>query len=716
MHGKPPGRRLLGFGLALPRRDRGRDPQVGQPMVPLGPCLSAAAETARLSQTRGGTAMGWRSGFAAATAFVVVLAAAVASHAQGAAQSAAAPNGEALFNTRCKACHDPAQGRAPARNALAVLPPGQIVEVLTSGVMAPMAAGLSADEKQAIATYLTAAPAAGPDAHPAPVAAASRRGPALPANVGVDPLCQTAPPPIRESGSDWGSVGLDAGSRRFQPHPGLTKAEVPRLKLKWAFSMPGGAMPTVMGDWLFTTNRNGKFYALDAKAGCVRWVTEGVGSRTTPMIVKTPISPSGWATFVGERNRTVRAFDAQTGKEIWRSAPLEANPVAGITGTPVVSGGQLFVPMSSGEEGAAMQASYPCCSFRGSLSGLDLKTGQVQWKTYVIAEPLHPTTKTPAGVQLQGPAGAAIWSAPTVDAKRGLVYVATGDSYTDAPTKGDDAIVALEMATGKIRWSHQVTERDNFVMGCNEAQRRANCPTPVGPDYDFGASPILFRLPSGKEVLLSGQKSGTVYGMDPASGRLIWSAKVGSGSALGGIEWGMAADDKRLYVANADLVLLFDEALKAQGKGPLEGEPAGPARPGLSALDPATGKLLWTTPAPEAACHYAGDQSRSPVPGLCIRAQSAAPSVIPGVVFSGTLDGWFRAYDAATGQILWASSTTAQTYDTLNQVKAQPGGSIDGLGAAVANGMVYVMSGFNGASRTGGNGVNVLLAYSVDGR
>ncbi|HEV2532899.1 PQQ-binding-like beta-propeller repeat protein [Phenylobacterium sp.] len=624
-----------------------------------------------------------------------------------------APDGEAIFNGRCKACHDPAVGRAPNRTTLASMAPGQIVEVLTTGPMVPMAAGLTPEDKQAVAAYLTAA-APGPEAHAAPTP--TRGPPPLLANVGVDVKCTGPAPPIRQSASDWASVGVDPTSHRFQRHPGLTRAEVGKLKVKWAFAMTGGGMPTVIGDWLFITNRSGKFYALDARTGCVRWLTEGVTSRTTPMIVRTPVSPSGWATFVGERNRTVHAFDAQTGQELWASPQLESNPVGTITGAPIVSGNQLFVPMSSGEEGAATQPTYACCSFRGSLSALDLATGKVQWKTYDITEPLRPTRKNSVGTQLQGPAGGAIWSAPTVDARRGLVYVATGDSFTEVPTLGADAIVAMDMATGKVRWSHQVTPGDNFIIGCNGAVRGVNCPNPTGPDYDYGASPILFHLPGGKDIVLSGQKSGTVYGMDPDTGRLIWSTKVGSGSALGGVEWGMAADDRRLYVAISDIIDIFDEMAAKQGKPPLEGAPPGPAKPGLSALDPATGKVLWHTPAPHAPCHYAGDRSRDYTNGVCVNAQSAAPSVIPGLVFSGTTDGWFRAYDAATGRIVWESSTTARTYDTVNQVKDQPGGSIDGLGPAIAGGMVYVMSGFNGASRTGGNGVNVLLAYSVDGR
>ena len=474
-------------------------------------------------------------------------------------------------------------------------------------------------------------------------------------------------------------------------------------------------MPTVIGDWLFAANRNGKFYALDAKTGCVRWAVDGGGMRTTPMVVHSTISPSGWATFVGERTRTVRAYDAQSGKLIWTGPVLETHTASGITGSPIVAGDQILVPLSSGEEGSARQNSYPCCSFRGSLTALDIGTGKVNWRMPMIEGPLKSIGRTSAGVTLQGPAGAAIWSAPAVDLKRGVAYVATGDSYTDAPAPMTDAIVAMDLKTGKVRWTNQVTANDNYVMGCPLLNKSTNCPVNDGPDYDFGATPLLFTLKGGRQVLVSGQKSGVAYGMDPDTGKTLWQTKVGAGSHLGGIEWGIAADDKRLYVPNADMVNLLDEALRPSGKQ-VEARPYGAARPGLSALDPATGKVLWYTPAPVAPCSYAGDRSRDTAKGACIRAQSAAISVMPGVVFSGTADGWFRAYEAKTGKIVWAYSTTAQTYDTVNGVKGQPGGSIDGLGPAIAGGMVYTVSGFNGSSNTGGNGINVLLAFSVDGR
>jgi polyvinyl alcohol dehydrogenase (cytochrome) len=635
----------------------------------------------------------------------------LAARAQNALGDAAA--GGTVFNARCKGCHEPNIDRAPSRATLATYPVSAIVDALTNGVMKSMAAGLSDADKQNVAAYLTAA-----DAPPAAQAAAARR-PAPAAPVGVDVKCETNPP-IKPTGSDWASVGLEA-SHRYQSNPGLKAADIAKLKVKWSFAMSGGSMPTVIGDWLYITNRSGKFYALDANTGCVRWVLENTASRTTPMIVKSDISPSGWLTILGIRDRTAHAYDAQTGKEIWKSPSLEANSVAGITGTPVISGNQVFVPLTSGEEGAARQPTYRCCSFQASLVALDLKTGKLNWQTKVITEPLHDTHKNSAGVMLQGPAGGAIWSAPTVDAKRGLVYVATGDSYTEVDTKGADAIVAMDVKTGKIRWSNQVTEKDNFIVGCNAATKPVNCPSPDGPDYDFGASPIVFHIApakgkkGGKDIVLSGQKSGVVYGMDPDTGRSLWNTRVGSGSSLGGIEWGMAADGKRLYVANADTVNLLEENLKVMGRSNVA-TPLGPPKPGLTAIDPATGKVLWNVPSPKAPCHYAGDRSKDRGGGACVRAQSQAPSVMPGAVFSGTMDGWLRAYDPATGKVIWADSTTERTYDTVNQVKAQPGGNLDGLGAAIAGGRVYVMSGFNGAANTGANATNVLLAYSVDGK
>jgi polyvinyl alcohol dehydrogenase (cytochrome) len=604
------------------------------------------------------------------------------------------PSGETVFNTRCKSCHEPAVERAPTRGELAFRAPADIVAALTTGVMAPMAKGLSRPEIEAVALFLAPGQQLG--------------------SAGVDQMCAVNGP-IKAGSSDWPALGPDENSTRFQANPGFRAADVPKLKVKWAFSMPGGGQPIVVGDWLFITNRGGKFYALDARTGCVHWAVEDASSRTTPMVIRSSISPSGWASFIGTGKRVVRAFDAQSGKEIWHSESLEDHPASSITGTPVVSGDQIFVPLSSGEEVAAMQPNYSCCTFRGSLAALDLKTGQKQWKTSMITEPLQPTRKNANGVQMQGPAGAPVWASPTVDPKRGLVYVVTGDSYTDATTGGDDAIVALEMTTGKVRWKNQVTTNDNYIVGCSGPVKVANCPAPAGPDYDFGATPILFKH-GNKQILVAGQKSGIVYGIDPDNGRTLWKTAVGAGSPLGGIEWGIGADAKYVFVPNSDIGEIFTEIAIAAGAPSPAPENAAPGKPGLFALDPFTGKVVWNTPAPKAACHYAGDRSKDYGRGACVRAQSAAPAVMPGIVFSGTLDGWFRAYDASNGKIVWEFSTTAQTYSTVNGNPAQPGGGIDGMGPTIAGGMVYTMSGFNGAARTGSNGVNVLLAFSIDGK
>ncbi|WP_372784280.1 PQQ-binding-like beta-propeller repeat protein [Phenylobacterium sp.] len=609
--------------------------------------------------------------------------------------------GETIFNTNCKACHDPAINRAPDRATLRALPPASIIDALTGGVMQRMGSGLSPAEKQSVATYLSGLPAKDADQSKYPIGA-----------VGEDVMCATPNPPIRLSGSDWTSVGVDAAGRRFQPRPGLTRAQVRRLKVKWSFAMTGGGAPTVVGDWLFIANRSGKFYALDSRSGCVRWVVDKVVSRTTPMVVRSSVAPSGWLTLIGLRNRTARAFDAQTGKTLWTSDELDTNPVATITGTPLVVKDTVMVPLTSGEEGTGGDPKYPCCSFRGSVAALDLATGKQRWKTYVIPEPLKPTRLNKVGTQLQGPAGAAIWSAPVYDRVRDQILVATGDSYTDAPTKGADAIVAIDRASGAIRWSTQVDDKDNFVGGCTSESVGPNCPLPPSLDVDFGASPIVFHLKGGRDVVLSGQKSGLVYGMDAASGKLLWTRQVSAGSPLGGVEWGMAADGQRLYAAAADTVNLQNEVPAGDSTKRRFWPGLSPARPGLTALDPATGKVIWQTPTPVAPCRYAAQ----PASATCIRAQSQAPSAMPGVVFGGAMDGWFRAYDAATGKVIWADSTTSRTYDTVNHIKGQPGGSLDGMGAAIAGGRVFVMSGFNGTASIGGNGVNVLLAYSVDGK
>jgi polyvinyl alcohol dehydrogenase (cytochrome) len=385
--------------------------------------------------------------------------------------------------------------------------------------------------------------------------------------------------------------------------------------------------------------------------------------------------------YFGDLAANVHAVDAETGKFLWKTK-IEEHKAARITGAPTFYAGRLYVPVASIEEGSAARPQYECCTFRGSLAAVDAETGKQIWKTYVIAAEPKPYRKSKVDTQLFGPAGGAIWSAPTVDAKRKLIYAATGDSYTDVDVETDDAVLAFNLDTGAIVWKAQVLEKDNFIVGCPGAP---NCPISNGPDYDFGTSPILRNIAGGKQVLVAGQKSGIVWGLDPAQkGKVLWQTKVGAGSALGGVEWGHAADEQNTYAAIADKNVRVG------------------ASPGIYALKLATGEKVWGTPAPEVKCA---------VPQGCMPAQSAAVSVIPGAVFSGAINGHFRAYSTKTGEILW-DVDTVKSYETVNQVEAK-GGSLDAGGPAIANGIVYTNSGYGSF---GGSPGNVLLAFSVDGK
>ena len=286
---------------------------------------------------------------------------------------------------------------------------------------------------------------------------------------------------------------------------------------------------------------------------------------------------------------------------------------------------------------------------------------------------------------MYGPAGGAIWSAPTIDVKRGAVYVGTGNSYTDVETAHSDAIMAFDLATGKVRWTNQATAKDNFLVGCRNPGV-GNCPDQGGPDHDFGSSPVLRTLPNGKQVILGGQKSGVMWAFDPDNnGKALWQVKIGNGGALGGIEWGFAADTENVYVPMADV--------------------SGASRkPGITALKIATGEQIWTVPAPKVPCSWGTVR--------CLNSQSAAATVIPGVVFSGAADGHLRGYSTKDGSIIWDFDTSEAQYDAVNGSKAK-GGALDGGGPVVANGILYTNSGYG---RLIGQPGNLLLAFTVDGK
>jgi len=371
---------------------------------------------------------------------------------------------------------------------------------------------------------------------------------------------------------------------------------------------------------------------------------------------------------------------------MWKTK-VEDHPAARIVGAPTLYSGVLYVPVSSFEEATGSKASYQCCTFRGSVVALDSATGRQVWKAYTIPEAPRPIKQNVIGTQLYGPAGAAIWSAPTIDVQRHAVYVATGNSYSNPPAETSDAILAFDLASGRMLWHRQITAKDSYIVGCLGADQ-SNCPEDHGPDSDFGQSPILVSLRNGQRVLVVGQKSGVVHALDPDhEGKILWQTPIGKGGPLGGIMWGSAADQERVYVANSDLRFLPD--------GTMSLDPA--VGGGLFALDLATGKVSMHVP--PVPC---GDRSQ------CSPALSAAVTAIPGVVFSGGVSGYLRAYATPDARLLWEFDT-ARDFATVNGVSAH-GGAMDGPGPTIVDGMLYVASGYGQWSGLPGN---VLLAFEV---
>jgi polyvinyl alcohol dehydrogenase (cytochrome) len=585
--------------------------------------------------------------------------------------------GIAAFDAHCARCHAaPKPGtRVPNLDSLRQRTPESILAAITSGVMTEQARTLTVEQKHQVAEYLAGRPLGAPS----PV-----HSPATPggcATLSADPM----------KGPAWNGWGVDLGNSRFQPAAaaGLTADQVPKLKLKWAFGFVNSnkvfGQPTVVGGRLYVGADNGAVYSLDAKTGCQYWSFQASsGVRTAPVIA--PIK-DGYAVYFGDLNANVYAVDAKTGKQIWTQR-ADTHPAARITGAPALGGGRLYVPVASLEELSAGDAKYECCTFRGSIVAYDPETGKQIWKSYTISAEPQPTKKTSQGTQLWAPAGAAVWSTPTIDLKRGLLYAATGDAYTVPAPPTTDAVMALDLKTGHVVWTRQITENDAFVVAnCDNPGRLETCPSgQLGPDFDFGSSAILRTLPNGHDILAIGQKSGIGWGLDPEKqGAILWQHRVGKGSTLGGIEWGAASDGQLVYFANADA-----------SWGP---EQAG----GLAAVKIESGERVWFTRPPPIPC-TADSGSR------CVQAQPAAVTAIPGVVFSGATNGIMRAYAAADGKIIWEYDT-AHEYSTINGVAAK-GGGISGPGATVVGGMVYFGSGYDqfGIGTAG----NVLLAFGLD--
>lgn len=576
---------------------------------------------------------------------------------------------EALFRDNCAACHagddagPPAPGAGPRRAALETRTAAAIEAALTSGLMREQGKALSVEGRHLLARHL----GKGGEA----VAAGTCRG-----------TLDLASAP------GWNRWGNGVENRRYQPASagGLSPADLERLEVKWVFGFPGAArarsQPAVTPGAIFTGSQDGRVYALDTRTGCQWWsFAADAEVRSAPTL---GLNTAGRVDrlYFGDFAANVYALDARTGRLLWKVSVRE-HPAATITGSPTLHEGRLFVPLSSTEVVSAMNGDYACCTFRGGVAALSAEDGRALWRMYTVPPPVRQGVNR-RGVPAFGPSGAPVWSVPTVDARRGLLYVGTGENYSSPASDMSDAIVAMELATGRVRWVRQTVAGDAWNASCGGIGDGVNCPKEDGPDFDFGAPPILVTLPDGRDILLAGQKSGMVFGLDPDDdGRIVWQQRAGAGGFNGGIHWGMASDGRTLFVGIADT---------PGNKGAV-----GPQRPGLHAFDAATGRPLWSHIEPRICPRRAFE---------CETALSAPVTLTDGMVFGGAHNGLLTAYSTADGKPLWRFDTR-RTFQAVNGVPAR-GGSIDSAGPVLAGGVLVVNSGYDKFGEIPGNLLLVL--------
>jgi polyvinyl alcohol dehydrogenase (cytochrome) len=590
--------------------------------------------------------------------------------------AAQSPDGAGVFEKACASCHaEPAaDSRAPSRETLALLAPETILTALTTGNMFRQGSALSDADRRAVSAFLAGRPVG----TAAPVSTVGR--------------CTATPRPLTAAAlkTGWNGWGSGATNARYQSADagGLTAPMIPGLKLKWAFGFAGvssaRSQPAVLGGRVFVASESGDVFALDAKTGCTYWTFHAQAGIRTALSVgpyRGANGASGFAVYFADGGASTYAVDAATGREVW-TRKVDAHPYAKATGSVTVYDGRVYVPTAGvGEEGQGGNSAYECCTFRGSVTALNANTGAVIWKTYAITDEPKARSRNKNGVQTWGPAGGGIWAAPTVDPRRRAIYVATGNGYAQPAQVTTDAVLALDIETGKIRWSQQPLVNDVFAVGCQAKNPdNPNCPETLGPDFDFSASPILAKRSNGQDIIVIQQKSGMAYGFDPdKGGALVWQYRTSGGGAMGG-QWGGAVDGRQAYFSV---------------NGASSGTPGG-----VRAVKIDTGEEVWSKPAAEKLC---GTERG------CMAAQGAAVTAIPGIVISGSMDGGLRAYASDDGTLVWQFDTNRE-FETVNGVKAK-GGAMDGPGAVVAGGMVYVNSGY--VSLWGRPG-NVLLAFGVD--
>ena len=592
--------------------------------------------------------------------------------------------GHRLFQENCAKCHNGHVPKAPPLSSLKKMAPEIIFNILENGVMRPMARHLSARQKRLLAEYLADRKFGKPASSHPKLQCASK-------NSWFD---YRQHPSI----SGWGLTNIQ--NTRFIPDKvaKLAIADIKHLKLKWAFSLPGvsevRSQPVVAGGVLFLGGQDGMIWALDAKSGCLRWTFRASSQ------IRGAMSIGDW---VGNNKRSAKeaptlyfadssihvyAINAVTGKQLWKIR-VDDHPHASLTGPVTLYRNKdndvLFVPIASKEAHIPKNPENICCTHRGSVVALDARRGKIIWKTYVIPTKPIERYKNSLGVPQFGPAGAGVWTSPAIDEKRGLLYVGTGENST-LPAENGGAVVAINIHNGQIVWSYQPYPGESYNAACLD--NGPSCPPlfrgRLGIDV---ASPLFLQGTGGKSVVVAANKPGDVFALDPGTGKILWRRMITRGDYNWGVLHGMATDGRRIFATVHDAFLTDFEKGSYWGEDEL----------GVYAMDVYTGQPLWQATV-----------SRDCAASRC-RGYTAAPTVISGAVFVGAKDGYLRALDNKTGNLLWEFNADRE-FVTLNGDVAH-GGGINPSSPVVAESMVYVSSGYN-FSVPG----NVFLAFSVNGK
>ena len=597
--------------------------------------------------------------------------------------------GEAVYKQYCAACHEqPEATRSPAKATLQQMSLQFINFALTEGKMKAQGAPLSGEQRAQVVNYLIGAKQQ-----------AASWTDSMKCDAARMPVDLTGGPTITNFGFDRNNTRALTAKQA-----GISKAQLQKQpELAWAVGFPDAtgmrAQGAVVGKNLFVPVADvGAMYAFDLsipEKPCLQWVYNTPGGA--------PLRTSSAFGYVGDvpllvfsgTDTTVHAVDARTGKAVW-TKHVGTYSYSTTTGTPTVLKDRVIVPVAQFEIVFGGDNKVACCNNHGYVLSLDPKTGEQQWRYDTMPDATHQRDRGD-GKSLMGPSGAPIWNSPVVDEKRGLVYFATGESNSPPAHTNTNAVIAVDLKTGKEKWSFHATPNDIYNIGCDlhskpELLNCTSAPETVYRDVDFGASVILGKGADGKELLYAGQKSGSVWAFEPATGKVVWRKALGTGGALGGVHWGIAFDKGVVYAPISTVGVPI--------KGEWDFDPA--IKPGLYALDGKTGKIKWqynpelpagTPPSPPGFPQH-------PV------AMSTAPAVIDGVVLAATLDGTLHALDSTTGKLLWTQAT-AKNYTTANGVPGK-GGAIDAASIYAANGLLVVNSGYGSFGQAPGN---VILGF-----